>query len=175
MMHTDSGSIRINTPLHEKRIAAVYRGAGPIGSRPSEWRSFDGFLQELADEKGAKIVREKVKEISSRDGRILIGSRLGEEGPYDLLVGAVGLSAASLKLFDGVIPGFENPGTTKTYISEFELGEEKVREHFGSAMHVFLLNLPRLKFAALIPKGHYVTLVLLGSEIDKQLVESVLG
>ena len=175
MMHTDAGSVRIDTPLMEKRIAAVYRGAGPLGSRPSEWKSFDGYLQTLANEKGARINHEKVDGIARRDGRLWIETRRGEDGPYDLLVGAVGLSAASLDLFDGLIPGFEKPGATKTYISEFELGEERVREYFGSAMHVFLLNVPRLKFAALIPKGHYVTLVLLGSEIDKELVDSVLA
>lgn len=29
MLHTDIGSVRIDTPLHEKRIAAVHRGSGP--------------------------------------------------------------------------------------------------------------------------------------------------
>jgi hypothetical protein len=42
-------------------------------------------------------------------------------------------------------------------------------------MHVFLLNLPRLEFAALIPKGEYVTLVLLGRDIDKELVAAFLS
>jgi hypothetical protein len=39
-------------------------------------------------------------------------------------------------------------------------------------MHMFLLNLPRLEFAALIPKGDYVTMVMLGTGIDKSLVEA---
>jgi hypothetical protein len=39
-------------------------------------------------------------------------------------------------------------------------------------MHVFLLNIPRLEFGALIPKGDYVTLVMLGEEIDRSLVET---
>jgi len=39
-------------------------------------------------------------------------------------------------------------------------------------MHMFLLNLPRLEFAALIPKGDYVTMVMLGTGIDKTLVEA---
>jgi flavin-dependent dehydrogenase len=29
MLHMDVGSVRIETPLHEKRIGAVYRGSGP--------------------------------------------------------------------------------------------------------------------------------------------------
>src|SRR3989337_2714611 len=29
MLHTDMGSVRIDTPLHEKRITAIHRGSGP--------------------------------------------------------------------------------------------------------------------------------------------------
>jgi hypothetical protein len=41
-------------------------------------------------------------------------------------------------------------------------------------MHVFLLDLPRLEFAAIIPKGEYVTVCLLGRGIDAELVDSFL-
>jgi hypothetical protein len=42
-------------------------------------------------------------------------------------------------------------------------------------MHVFLLDIPRLEFAAIIPKGDYVSLCLLGENIDKELVQSFLN
>lgn len=38
-------------------------------------------------------------------------------------------------------------------------------------MHVFLLDIPRLEFAALIPKGEFVTLCLLGDDIDEDLMQ----
>lgn len=38
-------------------------------------------------------------------------------------------------------------------------------------MHVFLLDIPRLEFAALIPKGDFVTLCLLGDDIDDELMQ----
>ena len=41
-------------------------------------------------------------------------------------------------------------------------------------MHVFLLDIPRLEFAALIPKGDSVTLAMLGEEIDDDLVRRFL-
>jgi hypothetical protein len=37
-------------------------------------------------------------------------------------------------------------------------------------MHVFLLNLPDVMFGALIPKGNYVTMVLLGKNITSDVV-----
>jgi flavin-dependent dehydrogenase len=42
-------------------------------------------------------------------------------------------------------------------------------------MHVFLLDLPRLEFAAAIPKGDYVTFAVLGEEIDNELVDGFLA
>jgi len=68
--------------------------------------------------------------------------------------------------------GLSGSRTTKTYISELFLGERTIKTYFGNAMHMFLLDLPRLEFAALIPKGEYVTMVMLGAGIDKTLVEA---
>jgi flavin-dependent dehydrogenase len=42
-------------------------------------------------------------------------------------------------------------------------------------MHVFLLDIPRLEFAAIIPKGDYVSVCLLGEDIDKALVQDFLN
>ena len=44
-LHMDVGSVKIETPLHEKRIAAVFRGGGPKGSQNNEWDSFDGYCR----------------------------------------------------------------------------------------------------------------------------------
>jgi flavin-dependent dehydrogenase len=40
---------------------------------------------------------------------------------------------------------------------------------------VFLLDLPQITFGALIPKENYVTLVLLGEDIDKDVVQSFIS
>jgi hypothetical protein len=42
-------------------------------------------------------------------------------------------------------------------------------------MHVFLLDLPRLEFAAIIPKGEFATLCILGDDVDEALVEAFLN
>lgn len=90
-------------------------------------------------------------------------------------MGAVGIMAASLKLFQEMEFGYEPPQTTKTYICEFSLGHELVQEYFGNSMHVFLLDLPHLEFAAIIPKDNFVTLAILGEGIDKEFVQSFMN
>jgi flavin-dependent dehydrogenase len=175
VLHMDVGSVNIDTPLHEKRIAAVYRGAGPLGCSDMKWgKSFDDFLLSLAQNRGAQVVRDRVVSVEQVDGRPLVNTCKGEPQSYDLVISAVGVNAAPLKIGEELKQGFTPPKTTKTYISELALGHEVVQEYMGSSMHMFLLNMPRLEFAALVPKGDFVTLVLLGENIDKELVENFL-
>jgi flavin-dependent dehydrogenase len=175
VLHMDVGSVRIEPPGHEKRIAAVHRGGGPRGSVGKRWSGFDGHLLGLAAAQGAKVIRERVEAIAWEDGKPRLTTKSGQSEPYDLLVAAVGVNGPGLKLFEGLGLGYTPPKTTKTFICEFLLGAETIETCLGSSMHVFLLNLPRLEFAALIPKGEYVTLVLLGKDVDKQLVEAFLS
>jgi flavin-dependent dehydrogenase len=175
ILHMEVGSAKIETPLQEKRIAAVYRGAGPLGAEKNTWDSFDTFLLELAKEKGASHITDKVTGITREDGFPVVSTKTGVTERYDFIAGSVGLLQSSLDIFKDVEIGYHPPDTTKTHICEFHLGTEHVKEYFGSSMHVFLLNIPRLDFAALIPKGEFVTLALLGRGIDKELVNSFLN
>ncbi len=174
-LHMEAGSVRIETPLQEKRIAAVHRGAGPKGIKDTTSRSFDGYLLELATSKGARHVQERVAGITYEDGRPKINTQSASPEVYDLLVAAVGLNTSTLKLFKEMKLPYQPPGSTKAYICEFFLGHETIKRYLGSSMHIFLLNIPRLEFSALIPKGSYVTLCLLGQNINKQLVQSFLN
>jgi flavin-dependent dehydrogenase len=173
VLHMDVGSVKIETPLHEKRIGAVHRGAGPRGSKV-QWDSFDAFLLELARKKGANLVSGRVDEVCWEDGRPSVKVRGGEPQVYDLLVAAVGVNTATLKLFEDLETPYTPPETTKTFICEYALGREKLEDYLGSSMHTYLLKIPRLEFAAMIPKGEYATVCMLGKKIDKDLVRSFL-
>ena len=175
MLHMDVGSVRIETPLQEKRIGAVYRGPGPRDIQEIKWGSFDGFLQQLAIENGARVINKRVDEILWQDGYPQIKILKEKPESYDLVTIAVGVNSASRKLFANLNFDYEAPKTTKTFIHEYYMGEKQIQEELGSSMHVFLLDIPRLEFAAIIPKGDYVSVCLLGEDIDKELVENFMG
>lgn len=175
VLHMDVGSVKIETPLQEKRIGAVHRGAGPRGDREAQWESFDGFLLKLARDKGANLVSGRVDEIRWNEGRPVLKVRGGEPMVYDLLVVAMGVNTATLKLFQDLDVGYVPPETTKTFICEYALGKESIENYLGSSMHTYLLKIPRLEFAAMIPKGEYATVCMLGKKIDKELVQSFLN
>ena len=90
-------------------------------------------------------------------------------------MGAVGLDPSSLKLFEGLGLGYKPPATVKAWISEYLLGADSVRDHLGSSMHLFLLNIGGLEFGAAIPKGTSVTLCFLGADSGPGLASRFLG
>lgn len=174
-LHMDVGSVKIETPLQEMRIAAIYRGGGPKGNTDLEWGSFDGYLLKLARYKGAHLIDDRVVDVSLSNGHPEIKTRGGIVQSYDLVVVAVGVNSPALKLFQDLGLGYKPPGMTKTYICEYYLGHEGVGNNLGSSMHTFLLKIPRLEFAAIVPKGSYATVCMLGHKIDKELVRSFLN
>ena len=122
------------------------------------------------DWQGRSIPSEAGDQLRWNDGKPEV--QLGYEPPkvYDL-VGAYRRQFPDLKLFENLGFNYQRPKIVKTFITEFPFGADSVKHLFGSSMHVFLLNLSRLDFAALIPKGDYVTLCL-GTNIDKELIRS---
>jgi len=172
-LHLENGSTVIEALKYEQRIVSMFRGSGPTGSDVSDIQSFDGFLQELCTKKGAVLIHERVTDVLTEPAGITIMTSKSKK-KYDLVVGAGGLNDQTLSLFKKLVPAFIPPKTVKTHISEYFLGMEMIDKHFGNSMHVFLLNLPGIKFGALIPKGDYVTLVLLGSGISKKMIDRFL-
>ncbi len=175
MLHMDVGSVRIDSALHEKRIAALHRGLGPRNLKEVKCGSFDNYLLTLASNKGARVIHQRVVKVDRTEGQVCLKPQHGSPVSYDLVVVAVGVNTAALKLFEGLGFDFKPPRTAKCFMREYYLGEEVVEKYIGSSMHAFLLNIPNLEFAALIPKGDYVSLALLGDKIDKKLLQSFLN
>lgn len=169
VLHTDTKSVRIETPLKEKRIAAVHRGGGPRDLPAMKWGGLDGYLLHLAQALGATVVPSRVTDVGWKAGRPAIRS---SDASYDLLVGATGVNSTGWQLFEKLGLPSRRCETTKAYITELSLGGDHIAEHFGNAMHVFMLNLPRLDCAAIIPKGDYLTVCLLGRNVDRDLIHA---
>lgn len=168
-LHLENGAMIIDKLLSDKRIVSVYRGSGPLGASPTGQQSFDKFLIDLAVSKGARVYPEKVTHLQEHSGQFVLSTATASR-EYDLVIGAAGLNPRSLSLFQKALPLYIPPKTAKTFISEYYLGSEKITRYLGNSMHVFLLNVPGIQFGALIPKGHYVTLVLLGTRINEEKV-----
>jgi hypothetical protein len=116
------------------------------------------------------VSHHRVERIDLHEGlpRVHVGA---DATAYDLLVLAGGVNADASRLLEGLGLGVRPPGIERTFIREYFLGAKTLERTLGNAMHVFLLDLPGLEFAAIIPKGEYATVCLLGDGVDKQRVE----
>lgn len=174
-MHTEQGTRSINAPTDEQRIASVFRGCGPRGCLDKNLKGFDNYLLGLCQGKGARLLPEKVIRLERTEDGVMVGCSKSGLRKYDLVVGAVGLNPKALELFKGICPSYSLPEVTRAYISEFLMKPGDIEKNLGSSMHVFLLDLPQITFGALIPKYNYVTLVLLGKDIDKDIVKNFIS
>lgn len=171
VLHRGETTVEIATPLSEKRIAALHRGGGPRGIREIEYGGLDGYLLGLAQELGARVVTERARETGrGEDGRPWIKCK-GEPQSYDLVVGATGVNASDWSLYEGLGFRCRAPRTAKTYITEVKLGQEQTNRHFGNAVHIFFDDMPGVDMAAIIPKGEFVTVCLLGEGINPEKVQ----
>jgi len=174
VVHMDVGSVSIQNQVGEQRIAALYRGNGPRESCDSQWESFDGYLQTLAVQRGAKVVRKLITDIDWRSGYPWLQFADRSELGYDLVAVATGVNSNFLKMLDDMPAGFEQPRTTRAYVCEYRSSEDEILRILGNSVHAFLLPIPRLEFAAIIPKGEFATVVMLGDDLDEELVHAFL-
>lgn len=174
VVHMDVGDVAIESPVHERRIAALYRGNGPRGGGDVELESFDNYLQELVKGLGGNVVPELVTGVEKRNGLPFLKYGGGKGRKYDLVGVAAGINGNLIKMLDPMAGNFEPPRTTRGYICEFRSTHEEILRVLGRAVHVFLLDIPRFEFAAIIPKGRFITVVMVGEDLDQTLVHAFL-
>lgn len=175
VVHMDVGDVSIASPVNEQRIAALYRGNGPREGGDAPLESFDGFLQGMATERGARVVRQLITGVEWPDGRPHLKFADHSDSSYDLVAVAAGVNSRFIDLLDDHPEGFKPPRTTRGYICEFRSTEEEILRVLGSSVHVFLLDIPRFEFAAIIPKGPFATVVMVGDDLDEELVHTFLN
>lgn len=174
-LHTNHGSVSIATPGHEKTIATVSRGGGPRGMTTTDKESFDRFLLSRATSDGAVHQPLIIDHIEYRHNRPVLFNQKNEVMDADLVVGAFGVNSSTAKLVEGMGFGYKEPPVITAAIAEISMPEDVIAERFGNAIHLFLVPDRGVKFAAMIPKGTYVSLCILGNKVGPHTVDEFLA
>ena len=172
-LHTNHGSVFISTPALEKTIATVYRGGGPKGMAGGEKDSFDNFLLSQAVKEGATHMPLRIDRLEYKSKPVIF-SQKNEIMEADLVAGCFGVNSTTGKLFEEMGIGYRKPPTITAAIAELRMTEETIAERFGNSIHLFLIPDKGIKFAAMIPKGQFVTLCILGEEMSTSVVKEFL-
>jgi flavin-dependent dehydrogenase len=165
VLHLGEIELSIHQPDPDRRILSVYRGSGPrLGDSPPA-HSFDSWLLEQAQERGASLRRARVQTIRPGTKPTVVTAR--QEYTADLVVLATGVnSRAPLSLTWGYHP----PLTEIMAQDEVPLPAG----FLDHTVHIFFDYPPGLIFGGLIPKGRYANISLLGHRISPDAVNDFL-
>jgi flavin-dependent dehydrogenase len=149
----------------DRRIFTVFRGRGPregLAPRPA---SFDAWLLEQARERGAQVRRVRVREVlPGARPQVVAGDELVEA---DLVMLATGVNSRS-PLSAGW--GYRPP-RTQTMAQDEGLCPAQFAP---DVVHVYFGHPPGLLFGAVIPKGRYASVSLLGRSLSPDAVADFL-
>jgi len=173
-LYTAHGKVLIETPTFERTIATIYRGGGPKGIAGKDKESFDNFLLNAAVREGAVHAPLKIDRIEYKNGRPVLFSKDEKISEPELVVGAIGVKSNTSKIFEEMGFGYKRPETVTAAIAEIDIEGHTVSEIFGNSVHLFLLPMKGIKFAAMIPKGAYVTVCILGQNMNINSVSEFL-
>jgi flavin-dependent dehydrogenase len=152
-IHLNHEMVQINQPDPESRIVSIYRGGGPRLQKHGSVSSFDQFLLAQACSLGAQHIPSRVTDVRWDQGPVIYTAR--ETFPVELVVLATGINSHSPL---GETFGYQPPRSEIMAQDEFQLPdswpEDRVSAYFQKP--------EGLIFGALIPKGHYVNISLLG-------------
>jgi flavin-dependent dehydrogenase len=182
-VHGEWKSIELPVPKGRK-MHSVFRGSRPK-SRSFGHMNFDSYLLNKATEEGARIINGEVLDVSytSRGKPIVVyrsnikGTSKTDTMESDFVVVAAGvnqfpgMALESNDLFQALkakVTGFHLPKIRKALICEMQTEEELLRYMRGE-VHFAQYGAKNLKIemSSLIPKGRWVTIVLIGLSIDR--------
>jgi flavin-dependent dehydrogenase len=165
ILHAKHVKLPIHRPDPSYRIVSVYRGGGPRLGSPPAIRSFDEWLLEQARKSGADIQRMRVQKIVAGPKPVIITAR--QEFTADLIILATGMNTrAPLDQSWGY-----NPPLTEIMAQD----EVLLPVDFpNNNVSIFFDHPPGLIFGALIPKGRYANISLLGHKMPLDAINAFL-
>ncbi len=169
-LHWGEHSVSIEPPDATRQVLSVYRGGGPRHSPEEATAGFDEFLLRQVASRGARIIPERVERVVFDSlARVHTAARAET---FDLVVLAVGVNA-SPPVFQSL--GYRPPRAETMAQNEFRL-EPGSRETFlDSTVHVYFEQPRDLIFGALIPKGQFANVSLLGRHFGRDSIEQFLA
>ncbi|MHB1699960.1 MAG: NAD(P)/FAD-dependent oxidoreductase [Acidobacteriaceae bacterium] len=183
-IHGQWKNLRLRVP-NDKQMYSVFRGTLP-GRRTGRPAGFDGFLLGEAVKEGARIQYGEVQAIaygSSGMPELTLQAPSGEMVRLDasFVSIATGINAhcgfdyGSNALFASVKrlnPSFVPGKTRKALIFELDVGEEFLERNMYREIHFIEYGSKHLalEHTALIPKGRFLTVALIGKCIDEAVL-----
>jgi len=183
-IHGQWKNFRLRVPP-DARMYSVFRGSLP-GRRMGRPAGFDGFLLGEAVKEGARIQYGEVQAIAygaSGMPTLTVRPPSGEAVPMDASFASIATGINARCGFDyaddGLIASIQRmnpefvPGKSrKTFIFELDVGEDYIQRNMHREIYFIEYGSKQLalEHAALIPKGRFLTVAIIGRCIDEAVL-----
>ncbi len=161
-VHLQGQTVRIERPSPRHRILSVYRGGGPRVQQGSPQASFDAFLLNQARDRGAQLIAARVKHVTWEERPVVYTADQRYEADFLVLATGVNSHPPLAPEF-----GYQPP------VTEMMAQNEVLRPPTwpDNQVNVFFTQQPGVMFGALIPKGGYLNVSLLGQKLQMESVQ----
>lgn len=160
-VHLDDVAVQLEQPDPRRKIISVYRGGGPRLFSGDLTPSFDKYLLEQAINRGAKHIPQRVRKVIWNEKPVVQTAH--DKITADLLVLATGVNSRP-----PMSPEFGYQAPKTVMMAQDEILTPK--NWSPNQVDVFFRDPPGLIFGALIPKGRYINISLLGKGFTKDTV-----
>ncbi len=160
-VHLGEEPASVEQPGPGRGIVSVYRGGGPRFSPMGPAASFDRFLVDQAVDRGAQLIPHFVHKVEWHDRPVVKAGM--ESYPADLLVLAIGVNTQSPleRVFN------YRPPPVRVMAQDEVL---RPVDWCKDCVSVYFRDPPGLLFGALVPKGDYLNISLLGRNLSTEAV-----
>ncbi len=168
-LHWSNHAISIHPPDPSRQVFSVYRAGGPRKSPAAPTAGFDDYLLSTAKSRGARVIEERVQQVLFDElPRVRTSER---EEIFDLVVLAVGVNATPpvLENLEYVHP------PTETMAQDELAVDPSPGFAIDSTVHVYFEQPDGLIFGALIPKGGFANVSLLGRNFGRDSIDQFLA
>ena len=132
---------------------------------------FDRYLFGAAIERGVEVVGTRVTDLEISSNEVRIFSESGY-ATADVVVGAFGLDAGTGDVFHRAT-GYRRPACIHTLITKLHPPAEQMARH-GTTAYALLPPIPHIEFAAVIPKGNHLTVIVAGRRLSTDAMDELL-
>lgn len=132
----------------------------------------DRFLLEKAQEFGAQVVKSRVTNLEFHPEDVVIYHEAGCLSA-DVMVGAFGLDS-TLRSVLRKITRYRPPRYLGAVVTKLHPADLSFIEAFKGMIHVYLPQIREIEFAALVPKGNHVSIIVAGDKANIKVLKKFL-